>query len=234
MRLCVVLPTYNERENIENVLKGVFSAFAQANIDGYAIVVDDGSPDGTAKIAKGMGNEKITVLEREKKMGLGSAYVLGFKKALEMGADAVMEMDSDLSHDPKDIPRFAQALKDSDAVIGSRRINGGKIVGWNFYRHLISWGGTFIGTLIAGLKIADITSGYRAYKADVIKSIDLSAIRSEGYAFQLEILFRAVKKGFSVKEIPITFVDRRYGKSKISEKDVFEFFARAIALRLGK
>lgn len=234
MRLCVVLPTYNERDNIENVLKGVFSVFAEANIDGFVIIVDDGSPDGTAAIAKGMRNGKITVLERGKKLGLGSAYVMGFRKALEMGADAVMEMDSDLSHDPKDIPRFAQALMYADAVIGSRRINGGKIVGWNFYRHAISWGGTFIGTLIAGLKIADITSGYRAYRADVIKSIDLSAIRSEGYAFQLEILFRAMKKGFKVKEIPITFVDRRFGKSKISEKDVFEFFGRAIALRLGR
>lgn len=234
MKLCVVLPTYNERENIERVLKGVFSVFTEARIDGFVIVVDDGSPDGTASIVKGIQNEKITVLERPSKMGLGSAYVMGFRKALEMGADAVMEMDSDLSHDPKDIPRFVEALMYADAVIGSRRIRGGKIIGWNFYRHAISWGGTFIGTLIAGLSIADITSGYRAYRAEVIKSIDLSAIRSEGYAFQLEILFRAMKKGCSFKEIPITFIDRRFGKSKISEKDVFEFFGRAIALRLGK
>ena len=172
----------------------------------------------------------IKVLERERKLGLGSAYVLGFEESLKDGKDIIFEMDSDLSHDPKYIPEFIKKINDGfDVVIGVRE----KVIGWSVYRKLVSWGGNFIGRKIAGIKIKDLTTGYRAYRKEVLKSINLDKIKSSGYAFQLEMLSRALSKNFEVGSVPIVFYDRKMGMSKLSKWDIIEFFILAIKIRLG-
>lgn len=234
MKVAIVLPTYNERENVGGILETIFSVFRESGIDGSVIVVDDESPDGTARIVKELSKKhKITIVERKGKRGLGSAYLEGFKKALENNFDVIMVMDADFSHNPKDIPRLIGALSEADVVVGSRKINSGRIIGWGPHRRLISWGGGFLGSCITGMKVRDITSGYRAYRREVLQKIDTDKIRSNGYAFLMEILYRIVKAGFSVKEIPIVFENRRAGKSKLSVKDAIEFFKRALVLRFS-
>jgi len=236
MKVSIVLPTYNERENVKRLIPRIFQVFKENKIDGNIIVVDDNSPDGTADAVKEL-QEKypIILIERPKKMGIGSAYITGFKKALENGSDIIFEMDADLSHDPKNIPNFIKKVDDGfDVVIGSRRTDGGRIIGWSWYRRLISWGGNFIGRCIVGINgVDDITSGYRAYRKDILKRIDLEEIESNGYAFQLEMLGKFDKIGSRLDITPIIFHDRYSGKSKLSKRDVINFFLIALKLRMG-
>ena len=198
--------------------------------------MDDNSPDGTAEIVKKLQKKyPIILVERPEKMGIGSAYISGFKKALEIGSDIVFEMDSDLSHDPKEISNFVKKINDNfEVVIGSRRTEGGKIIGWRWYRRLISFLGNFIGKYMGGINyVDDLTSGYRAYKKEILKKIDFEKIKSNGYAFQLEILAKCIKADSKVDIIPITFHDRRTGKSKLTGKDIIDFFFIALKLRIG-
>jgi len=236
MKISIVLPTYNERKNVKQLIPQIFQVFKENKVDGNIIVVDDNSPDGTADVVKKLQKRyHIILIERLKKMGLGTAYIAGFKKALENGSDVIFEMDADLSHNPREIPNFIKKINDGfDVVIGSRRIEGGKVIGWGWYRKLISWGGNFIGKHIAGINdVDDITSGYRAYKKDILKRIDLEEIESNGYAFQLEMLGKSFKIGSKINLTPIIFHDRYSGKSKLSKKDVINFFLIALKLRCG-
>ena len=226
----IILPTYNERNNINILIPKIFKIFKENKINGDILIVDDNSPDGTANLAKKLSKKyPIKILEREKKLGIGSAYVLGFKKSLEDKKDIIFEMDSDLSHDPKYIPEFIEKINSGfDVVIGERK----KVVGWNWYRKLISWGGNFIGRNIAGVKIKDLTTGYRAYKRHVLDSINLDKINSSGYCFQLEMIARSLKKNFKIGSVLIVFYNRRRGKSKLSKLDMLEFLFLAIKIRL--
>lgn len=229
MKPVIVIPTYNERDNIESLLKEIFSL----DIPGLEIViVDDNSPDQTAAVVKDLQeNFPIYLVSRQKKMGIGSAYIKGFKKALAVGADVVFEMDADGSHDPKDIYRFLNEIIAHDIVIGSRKIKGGKIVGWNFLRKAMSAGAMWFVRIILGLRTKDVTAGFRCFRREVLLQIDLDAIRSNGYAFQEELLYKTEKGGWKVKEIPVTFVDRSRGKSKLGKWDILEFFSAMVRLR---
>ena len=236
MQVSIILPTYNEKENVKHLIPRIFKVFKDNKINGNVIVVDDNSPDRTADAVKELQKSNpILLIERSEKMGLGTAYIVGFKKALENGSDVIFEMDADLSHDPVNIPDFLKKINDGfDVVIGSRRIEGGKSIGLNWYRNLISWGGSFIGKHVAGIdSVSDIPSGYRAYKKDVLEGIDLDGIKSSGLAFQLEMLGKCIKIDLKVGDIPIVFQERYSGQSKFSTRDVINFFLTALKIRLG-
>ena len=201
------------------------------------LVVDDNSPDGTAKIVDQYTEKfssSVFLLNRRKKIGLGSAYIAGFKYAMdELGVDAVFEMDADFSHDPKDVPRFMEEVSNgSDFVIGSRYIRGGNIPDWGFKRRMISRGGNFFARAIAGIPVNDCTSGFRAIKTSLLEKIDLDSLGAQGYAFQMNLLNEAMKNGAKIKEIPITFNNRKYGESKLGNGDIQEFFFNAFKIRL--
>ena len=233
MKTIVVIPTYNESENIEKLINEIFAL----NIDGLKIlVVDDSSPDHTSQIVTNLQSSftNLHLISRPNKLGLGSAYLAGFRKALELGADYIFEMDADFSHDPKDIPRLLEAIKNCDLVIGSRKITGGKIIGWNWVRKFNSTGAMWFSRLILGLKVKDVTAGFRCFRSKVLKTIDLAKIHSNGYAFQEELLYRTQKLDFTISEIPVIFIDRQKGKSKLSKKDILEFFVTMIKLKLTK
>jgi len=216
MRILIIIPTYNERENIEKLLTKLLKHDAKPDI----LVIDDNSPDSTHKIVKRMINEtnqdRLFLIKRKSKLGLGSAYKLGFKYALENLYDLIFEMDADFSHSPEYINNFLEKIKSFDCVVGSRYIPGGKIIGWNFLRYFISFGGNLLSRFLLRSKIKDMTSGFRCYKREVLELIDYNMIISEGYFFQVEILYRIMLQGFKIIEIPITFVDREKGKSKMS------------------
>lgn len=233
MKIAIVIPTYNEAENIEILVKKI----AALNLNDWRIFfVDDNSPDKTGEIIETLSAIfPITLIKRPQKLGLGSAYTAGFKQALLSGAQYIFEMDADLSHDPNDIPKLLQACQNgADLTIGSRKIKGGKIIGWNWQRHFMSNGAMFFSRLVLGLKIHDVTSGFRCYKKNVLESINFDKISSGGYAFQEEMLCLVEKKGFNVKEIPVTFNDRKFGKSKLSHKDIWEFFLIIFRLKFDK
>jgi dolichol-phosphate mannosyltransferase len=216
----VIIPTYNELENLPKLLPDVFSA--DENID--ILIVDDNSPDGTAayveeEIKK---NSRLNMIKRESKMGLGTAYIAGFKYALERNYDCIFEMDADFSHDPAEIPRFLEEINDFDLVIGSRYKNGVNVINWPMSRLLLSWFANFYTRFITGMPIKDATGGYKCFSRKVLEAINLDEINSNGYAFQIEMNFKAWKKGFKIKEIPIIFLDRIKGKSKMSKKIVRE------------
>ena len=232
MKPIIVIPTYNEKDNIAALLQEIF-ALSIAGLE--VVVVDDSSPDGTAKIAEDLSRLfPVHVVVREKKLGLGSAYITGFKKALALGATHIFEMDADFSHNPKDIPRLLDEVKEHDLVIGSRRVAGGKIVGWNIIRHLTSYGATVFARAFLGLRAKDVTAGFRCIKREVLENISLDSIASSGYAFQEELLFLIQQKHFSIKEIPVVFVDRKRGVSKLGKKDIIEFFTTIRRLRKNK
>ncbi len=197
--------------------------------------MDDNSPDGTQEEVKKFLGKNIFLITGEKN-GLGAAYIRGFKYAInELKADVIFEMDADFSHNPKDIPRFLEEIKENDFVIGSRYIKGGDTPDWGFDRKLISSGGNFFARVIAGLyKVKDCTSGYRAIRTDLIKKIDLDNLRVNGYSFQMNLLYNAIKEKGKIKEIPIIFFDRHVGTSKIERKDMYEFFMNSFKLRFGK
>ena len=224
MDVLVVLPTYNESENIERVLRRIRDSLTAATV----IVVDDGSPDGTAEIAERLGKElgSIEVMRRHRKSGLGSAYRAGFHWGLERDFDACVEMDADLSHEPEALPDLIGALSDEcELAVGSRYIPGGAIPNWAWHRRLLSRGGNVYASALLGLGVSDSTSGFRAYSATVLRRIDLDRIRADGYGFQIEMTYQAKRAGASVIEVPIRFVDRVDGQSKMSMFIVVEALA---------
>jgi len=221
MNVLVVLPTYNESENIEHVLRRIRDAVPTATV----LVVDDGSPDGTAKIAESVGEElgSIEVLRRQAKSGLGSAYRMGFGWGIERGFDACVEMDADLSHEPEALPGLLDPLSEGcDLVIGSRYVPGGSIPDWTLLRRLLSRGGNLYADALLGLGVADSTAGFRAYSTELLGRIDLDRIRAEGYGFQIEMTYQAKRAGATIRETPIRFVDRLQGDSKMSTAIVIE------------
>jgi dolichol-phosphate mannosyltransferase len=215
MNVLVVLPTYNEAENVDRVLRRIHQALPSATV----LVVDDGSPDGTAEIAEVLGKElgNIEVMRRLEKAGLGSAYRAGFRWGLDQGFDACVEMDADLSHEPEALPELIAPLSAGhEVVIGSRYVPGGSIPDWTWHRRLLSRGGNVYASLLLGLGVADSTAGFRAYSASVLDRIDLDQVKAEGYGFQIEMTYHAKRAGASVIEVPIRFVDRVEGESKMS------------------
>jgi dolichol-phosphate mannosyltransferase len=219
-RILIIVPTYNEIENIEKLIKDIFSF--DENID--ILVVDDNSPDGTGNRIKELKKSynKLFLVEREGKLGLGTAYVTGFKFALKNGYHLVFEMDADFSHDPKEIPNFITAIKEADLVIGSRYISGVNVVNWPLRRLMLSYFANRYTSIVTGLPLCDSTGGYKCFRREVLESLNLDEIHSGGYSFQIEINFKAWKKGFRIKEIPIIFVDRAVGKSKMSRAIIRE------------
>lgn len=220
-RTLIVTPTYNEKDNLPRFVDAVRSAFPEAHL----MVVDDNSPDGTGDIADGIAkrDSHVRVLHRAGKLGLGTAYVEAFTKGLAEGYDRFFEMDADLSHDVKYLPDFVRALDDgADVVIGSRNIPGGGVEGWGLGRHVLSKGGSLYSRTILGLDVRDLTSGYKAFSRRALEAIDIPTVHSNGYSFQIEMTFRAVKKGMRIHEVPITFVDRTLGRSKMSRKIFLE------------
>lgn len=235
MKIAVCVPTYNERESIGETIRAIFAL----NLNHILIIViDDNSPDQTSAVVEEFSNhypDKVILLKRGRKLGLGSAYKAGFQKALEMGAELIVEMDADGSHDARFLPALLDAvIKEFDVAIGSRRIAGGKIVGWGIHRHLMSWGAACISRIILGLNARDVTSGFRCYRKSVIRLLLTVGLSSGGYAFQEEILYRCQEYGLRIAEIPITFRERRFGSTKLSWRDVGEFFKVMLLLRFQK
>ncbi len=229
-KILVIIPTYNELENLPKLLPEVFSKNENLEI----LIVDDNSPDGTgAYIEQEMEkNSRLHLIKRESKMGLGTAYITGFKYALEKSYDYIFEMDADFSHDPKELPKFLKEINDFDLVLGSRYKNGVNVINWPMSRLLLSWFANFYTRFITGMPIRDATGGFKCYKRKVLEAINLDEVNSNGYAFQIEMNFIAWKKGFKIIEIPIIFVDRIKGKSKMSKKIVREAIWMVWKLRL--
>jgi len=226
----VCLPTYNERENLEAMLR------ALEPLGVRVLVIDDNSPDGTGEIADRLATELdfVSVLHRERKEGLGPAYLAGFRRALADGAELVLELDCDFSHDPKDVPRLIAACEaGADLALGSRYVEGGGTENWGLGRRIVSWGGSFYARRLLGVRVRDLTGGFKCYRRQVLETIDLDAIHSKGYAFQIEGTYRTLRKGFRVVEVPILFVDRTAGHSKMSRAIVLEAVGRVPALRLA-
>jgi dolichol-phosphate mannosyltransferase len=232
MRAVICLPTYNERENLEPMLRALGGVLEDGD---RVLVIDDDSPDGTGGLADRLASELswVEVLHRPKKQGLGPAYLAGFRHALAGEAQLVFEMDCDGSHDPADVPRLRAAAEDADLVLGSRYVEGGAIRNWGLLRRLVSAGGSLYARLLLGVPVRDLTGGFKCYRRNVLESIDLAAVRSRGYAFQIETTYRALRAGFRIVELPITFVDREVGGSKMSRAIVLEAIWKVPALRLA-
>ena len=230
MQATVCLPTYNERENVERMVRALVAEGV------HVLVVDDSSPDGTGEVADRLAEEleQVAVLHRAAKEGLGPAYLAGFRRALADGAELVLEMDCDFSHDPRDVPRLIAAAENgADLVLGSRYVPGGRIPNWGLLRRFISRGGCVYAQLWLQTRLRDLTGGFKCYRRAVLETIDLDAIESRGYAFQIEGTYRTLRKGFRVVEVPITFVDREEGGSKMSKAIVLEAIWKVPALRLA-
>ncbi|NDV47832.1 polyprenol monophosphomannose synthase [Paludibacter sp. 221] len=230
----VIIPTYNEKENIENIIKAVFSQPVVFHI----LIVDDGSPDGTAAIVKQLQTaypDRLFLLERQGKQGLGTAYIAGFKWGMENGYDFIFEMDADFSHNPNDLPRLYDACANmgADVSIGSRYVSGVNVVNWPMSRVLMSYFASKYVRFITGLKIADTTAGFVCYRREVLETIELDKIKFKGYGFQIEMKFTAYKCGFAVKEVPIVFVNRELGTSKMSGGIFGEAFFGVIQLKVS-
>lgn len=230
MRALVIVPTYNERENLAELLTRIFAQ----NLPLEVLVVDDNSPDGTGELADELAakDPRIHVMHRAGKRGLGSAYVAGFRWALERGFDAAFEMDADFSHNPDSLGDFLKELADADLVLGSRYLHGVTVVNWPLSRLILSYAANVYSRIITGMPVKDLTGGYKCFRRQVLEAIDWSRVRSDGYAFQIEINFKAWRKGFRIKEIPILFVDRRAGVSKMSRGIVGEAAWMVWRLRL--
>lgn len=234
MSSVVIIPTYNEKENIGRIIRVVL-AYPQ---EFHILIIDDGSPDGTAGIVKGMQNEfngRLHIIERSGKLGLGTAYITGFKWAVSKGYDFIFEMDADFSHDPADLPRLLSACVDEgyDVAVGSRYISGVNVVNWPMGRVLMSYFASKYVHFITGLPIHDTTAGFKCYRREVLETIELDKIRFKGYAFQIEMKFTAYKCGFRIKEVPVVFVNRQLGESKMSGGIFGEAFFGVIRLKLS-
>jgi dolichol-phosphate mannosyltransferase len=232
VRATICLPTYDERENLEPMLRALGEVLRPGD---RVLVIDDSSPDGTGEIADRLAAELdwVDVLHRERKEGLGPAYLAGFRRALAGGAELVLEMDCDFSHDPKDVPRLVAAVEEggADVALGSRYVRGGSVGNWGLVRRFISRGGSIYAQILIGTRIRDLTGGFKCYRREVLERIDLDGIVSRGYAFQIETTFRALRKGFRAVEVPIRFVDREAGGSKMSRSIVLEAIWKVPALR---
>jgi dolichol-phosphate mannosyltransferase len=229
-RAVVCLPTYNELENLEPMLRALSDKSVRV------LVIDDNSPDGTGELADRLAAELdyVDVLHRERKEGLGPAYLAGFRHALAADAELVLEMDCDFSHDPADVPRLIAAVEaGADLALGSRYVEGGAVRNWGVLRRVVSAGGSFYARLLLGVSVRDLTGGFKCYRRTVLETIDLDAIHSKGYAFQIETTYRTLRQGFSVVEVPITFADREVGGSKMSKAIVAEAIWKVPALKLA-
>jgi dolichol-phosphate mannosyltransferase len=226
----VCLPTYNERHNLEPMLRALTDVLPEG---GRVLVIDDSSPDGTGELADRLASElgRVDVLHRPRKEGLGPAYLAGFRRALGDGAGLVLEMDCDFSHDPADVPRLIEAAGEADLVLGSRYCDGGRVENWSVLRRAISAGGSLYARLLLGIGVRDLTGGFKCYRRTALEAIDLDAISSVGYAFQIETTYRVLRAGFRVVEVPITFADREVGISKMSRGIVLEAVWRVPLLR---
>ena len=220
MKALVIIPTYNERENLPELLRRIFAEALPLEV----LIIDDNSPDGTGAVADQLAasNPCVHVMHRPAKMGLGSAYVAGFRYALERQYTAVFEMDADFSHNPDSLPQFLRELETSDLVVGSRYLHGVTVVNWPLKRLILSYGANVYSRVITGIPIKDLTGGFKCFRREVLEALDLSRVRSDGYGFQIEINYKAWRKGFRIREIPILFVDRRAGESKMSRRIVLE------------
>jgi dolichol-phosphate mannosyltransferase len=234
MQATVCLPTYNERENLPRMIEALRLVLRE---DDRVLVIDDNSPDGTGEVADALAAEHpfVDVLHRQQKEGLGRAYIAGFRRALAAGSELVLEMDCDFSHDPGDVPRLIEAAeRGADLVLGSRYVPGGRTVNWGLIRRLISRGGSVYTAVFLQMGVKDPTGGFKCFRRPVLERLDLEAITPRGYAFQIEMTYRAKRAGFRVVEIPITFVDREVGQSKMSRSVVLEAIWRVPLLRLSR
>ena len=231
------VPTYNERENVERLVTAVRREMDAAGIDGHVLVIDDGSPDGTGAIVDAMAahDHRLHVLHRAQKEGIGPAYRAGFRHAIEHGADLILQMDCDFSHDPKDVPRLIAAARTADLVLGSRYVRGGGVAEWSLARRAISRGGCLYAQAWIGTSIKDLTGGFKCFRRNVLEAIPTEEVSGVGYVFQVEMTYRALLQGFSVAEVPITFTDRTKGQSKMSKGIVAEaaVLVPALRFRLG-
>lgn len=233
-KVFVSIATYNEKENIEKLIREIFNL---AIPDLSVVIIDDNSPDGTAEIAENLKKDfsNLHLIRRSGKSGYGSAHIAGFKESLAEGAGIVISMDADFSHEPKKILELIAAIDSGfDVAVGSRRVKGGEVVGWNLWRKFCSAGAMIASKAMLGIKTNDLTSGFRAYRRDVLAKIKLEEIKSNGYSFLEELIYLVEKGGFKVKEVPIIFYDRRLGKSKLSRKEIFKFFATIFKIRFSK
>lgn len=230
-RIRIILPTFNEIDNIKILLPRLIKVIQKNKLDADILIIDDNSSDGTGIFAEKLARNQpqIKVMHRKSKQGIGSAYIKGFKESIEEDIDIVFQMDADLSHKPEYITDFIKKIEEGyDLVLGLRT----KIIGWDIYRKLVSKIGNFVGRSIAGIKIKDLTTGFRAYKKGVLECIDIEKIESEGYEFQLETIYKTIKKGFKIGGVPIIFYERKRGKSKLSKKDIIRFLLLAIKIRI--
>jgi len=220
VKALVLIPTYNERENLVPLMKQIFSEGLPLEV----LIIDDHSPDGTGAVADELAaaDPRVHVMHRAGKMGLGSAYVAGFRYALERDYDAVFKMDADFSHNPDSLPEFLRELENADLVVGSRYLHGVTVVNWPLKRLVLSYGANVYSRIITGIPVKDLTGGYKCFRRQVLESLDLSRVKSDGYGFQIEINYKAWRKGFRIREIPILFVDRRAGESKMNRRIVWE------------
>jgi dolichol-phosphate mannosyltransferase len=231
-RAVVCLPTYNERENLEAMVRALGEVLDTGR--DAVLVIDDGSPDGTGEIADRLTAELpwVSVLHRDAKEGIGPAYVAGFRQALGEGAELLLEMDCDFSHSPEDVPRLLEAAEDADLVLGSRYVAGGGTRNWGFVRRFISRGGCLYAQILLGVRVRDLTGGFKCFRRSALEAIDLDAVSARGYGFQIETTYRVLRKGLRVREIPITFTERREGASKMTGSIVLEAVWRVPLLRL--
>ncbi len=234
----LILPTYNEAENIEAIVRAAGAVLADAAPEGYRVlVVDDGSPDGTGAIVEGLVGECdwVEVLHRKEKNGIGPAYLAGFRHALEHGAGYIMEMDSDFSHDPADLARLLEAVHGgADLALGSRYVPGGGVSDWGLLRRFVSEGGSTYARVVLGLRVRDLTGGFKCFRRETLEAIHFDSVRSQGYAFQVELTYRAVRAGFQIVEVPIVFRDRQQGQSKMSWRIAAEAMWLVPRLRFGR
>lgn len=230
----IILPTYNERENLEPFIEALLKVFHSHDLNGDILVVDDSSPDGTGQIADELAarHRNISVLHRPAKEGLGPAYIAGFKEALKTDTRYIFEMDCDFSHEPERIPDFLKAIEKSDLVLGSRYVAGGAVRNWGFARRLISRGGSLYARLVLGIPVNDLTGGFKCFRREVLEAINLDSVTSRGYGFQIELTYKAIRKGFRVQEVPITFANRERGESKMSNRIILEAAVVVWKLRL--
>ncbi|MBM4158357.1 MAG: polyprenol monophosphomannose synthase [Ignavibacteria bacterium] len=232
LKVLVIIPTYNESENILKIIEAVLKNSC-SEYEFNVLVIDDNSPDGTSRLIKEYGNPCVYIIDRERKMGLGTAYVVGFKHAIEKGYDYVFEMDADFSHDPVYLKDFLKQMENCyDLVVGSRYIDGVSVVNWPIRRLLLSYFANIYTRIVTGLKVHDTTAGFMCYRVEILKKINLDNIKSNGYAFQIEMKYKFHKKKFKIKEIPILFVDRRAGSSKMSKRVVYEAMYMVWILKL--
>ena len=222
----LVLPTYNEADNIEAIVRAALPQLASTGMEHRVLVVDDSSPDGTGEIADRLADEleAVEVLHRGHKEGIGPAYLAGFRHALAAGAELLLEMDSDFSHDPADLPRLIAATADADLVLGSRYVDGGGVTDWGRTRRLISRGGSVYAKLVLRIPVNDLTGGFKCFRREVLETLELSGVGTDGYGFQIEMTYRAIRAGFRVREVPILFRERRVGASKMSARIAIEAF----------